>query len=324
MESRDHPDWWRAVGGHNAMNSVLERRSTLFNDNLVETPDAPPSFYTGAEFKGKFFPRGCRGKIERIEVYCNRTAAGLLYIRYAPHPGLGYFYQVAITPGAAWDWYGADIELWWPYDSLFIWIWECPADVSWGYDGVQPHDGHEQVMLLSWDDITIRPFIRVDYSGETPGDVPVSGTLTVVELPSIGTEDLVAAGVAVAHNSWQVLGQLLGAGTLIEARVIFYTSVTPTNGAPPGAVTYMLRLLADGGAASLTTNRDLTQSGVAAAGRNSIGEFYQITVADPAYDITQMNVRLPIKFRHTLDLAVYQSTGGAVNADGSLYANLLR
>lgn len=205
MSSRDHPDWWRPTGGQNSQDSILERRSLVWNDNGVEAPNAPPAFYTGVHHKGKFFPRGCRGMIEQLQIYCINTAGGSLQLRYSPHPGLGPVNTVTITPAATWGWVGVDIEEMWNYDSLFIWVFSCQADVSWGYDATLPFDGHESTDAgATWEDMAIRPFIRVVYTGETPGDVPVSGIVNNIPLPNF---------VPDITNDWVMLN-VPGGGTL--------------------------------------------------------------------------------------------------------------
>ncbi len=186
MSTKDHPDWWRPMGGQNSQDSILERRSLVWNDNAVEDGDAPPAFYTCLTYKGKFYPRGCRGMIESIWIYCRDAGADRLTLRYSPHPGLGPVGEVTITPLAGWSWVGAVIEEMWNYDSLFIWVVECDAGTDWAYDAVQPYDGHwSQDTGATWEDMAVRPFIRVVYTGETPGDVPVSGIVNNIEIPSL-------------------------------------------------------------------------------------------------------------------------------------------
>ena len=325
MSTRDHPDWWRPVGGANAQDSVLERRSLVWNDNDVEAPDAPPAHYTEVVYKGKFFTRGCRGMIEQLQIYCMRTAAGVLQLRYAPHPCMGPFNTITITPAATWAWRSADIEEMWNYDGLFIWVYTCDADVSWGYDEAQPYDGHVSTDVgATWADLAIRPFIRVVYTGETPGDVPVSGTINVIEIPSIASTWETPEAVLLQHGVSAEVLRLEGAGTLLEASLTFATSVAPTAGTPPAAVIYGIYFFADGIWTYFTHNRMLTQSYVATSGRCAIGEFYQGTVEEPAFDETEMTVRLPIKFRRSLVIRAYQSTGGPVNVTAIAVANLNR
>lgn len=177
------------MGGQNSQDSTLERRSLIWNDNAVEAPDAPPSLYIDVEYKGKFYPRGCRGMIENILIYCRRTAAGRIILRYSPHPCLGPIGEVTIFPLATWSWRGIAIREMWDYDSLFIWVYDSSPDVRWGYDAEQPFDGHDSDDVgATWDDLDIRPFIRATYTGETPGDVPVSGIVNNIPIPSVSSE----------------------------------------------------------------------------------------------------------------------------------------
>jgi len=325
MSTRDHPDWWRPMGGQNSQDSTLERRSLIWNDNDVEAPDAPPASHTGIYYKGKFFPRGCRGKIEEIQIYSIRAAAGQIWLWVTPFPGLGPIHELTLTPGLAWGWHGVAVEEMWNYDSMYIFITGCSPSVSWGYDEEQPHDGHESV---TWtppiSDVANRPFFRVVYTAETPGDVPVSGIVNVIEIPSVATRITEALSILCNNGAPSTVVAAMGAGTFLEVRVNFETSVTPTAGAPPAAVTYMVTVYVDGIATVHASNRDLTQSAVATAGRSSVGEFYQITVADPAYDITVLTLRMPLKFQMSLYVELYQSSGAAVDADVWVNANMIR
>lgn len=324
MSTKDHPDWWRPVGGQNSQDSVLERRSLVWNDNNVEAPNAPPANYTEIIYKGKFYPRGMRGMLEQLQIYCIRTGIGTLTLRYSPHPCLGPFGEIIITPGATWAWVGTDIEEMWNYDSLFIWVYECDADVSWAYDAVLPYDGHWSTDTgATWEAMAIRPFIRAVYTGETPGDVPVSGIINTIEIPSVGTSEDSAFGVNVPHNAYTLMCTTEGAGTIIGASLAYDTSVAPTAGPAPPAVTYFLALYVDGAYAWGVDNRGTTQSYVATFGRSCDGTFLQGTIADPAWDETLLSLICNVKFRRTASLYAYQSTGGAVPVTGTIYTNLL-
>ena len=325
MSTRDHPDWWRPVGGSNAQDSTLERRSTIWNDDDPTPPAAPIGVYTGQTYRAKFFSRGCRGKIERLEIYCRRDAAGVLDLSFSPHPCMGPLYTVRVTPGAAWAWVAATFLQMWNYDSLFVWVSRCDVDVQYGSGAILPHDGHYSTDAgATWAAIGIRLCIRVMYTGETPGDVPVSGTINTIEIPSVGSEMAADTIAAVPSNVVTTICIAEGAGTLLEARLDFYTSVTPTAGVDPPAVRYQLRLTTEDGIAGFTDNRDLTQSCVATSGRSSKGEFWQCTVQEPEYDRTFMRVRLPIKFRRRLTLQAVHTTGVNVRVTGSIYANVIK
>ena len=219
------------MGGQNSQDSTLERRSLIWNDNNVETPDAPPAFSQAGEYEGKFFTRGCRGKIEEIQMYCRST--GLLptiVLRFSAHPCIGPFYDVTITPGAPWDWVGAVFEEMWNYDSLFIWV-HSVTNADWAYDAALPYDGHLSLDAgATWADMGIRPFIRAVYTGETPGDVPVSGIINNIPIPSTSAHH-VMENLAILQNVNTTIVLVEGAGyvDLVVCRVAAGASSDQTN-----------------------------------------------------------------------------------------------
>jgi len=313
------------MGGQNSQDSILERRSLVWNDNDIEDGEAPPAFYSGTPYVGKFFPRGCRGMIEQIQIYCRDAGVDRITLRYSPHPCLGPLGEVTITPLAGWSWVSANVEEMWNYDSLFIWVLEAQAGADHAYDAVEPFDGHVSTDTgATWADLARRPFIRVVYAGETPGDVPVSGTVNVVEVPSVASESAPALPVNVPNNTWTLICTQEGAGTVLAAILRFTTSAAPTAGALPAAVSYRISLWTESGPIYPLDNRQVCQSEVATSGRCAIGEFYQATVAEPAYDVTLLTVRLPIKFRRRAALWAQQTTGAAVSVTGTLYTSLIR
>lgn len=200
--------------------AYTERRSTIENDNGVMDGVAPPAYNTAVTYKGKFYPRGCRGKIEQIQIYCKDAGADKITLRYSSHPGLGAIGEVTITPLATWAWRSAAIKEMWNYDSLFIWIHECEAGVDWGYDAVEPYDAHSSGDSgETWEDTAIRPFIRAVYSGQTLGDVPVSGLVNTIPIPSVSSARIFANEVLTTGEEYDVI-DINGAGytTLILAR----------------------------------------------------------------------------------------------------------
>jgi len=189
MSTRDHPDWWKNIGGQNSQDSILERRSTVSNDNGIEDGTVPALSFHGDNYVGKFFSRGMRGKIERIEVYGSSVPLGTSFIRYSPHPCLGPINEIQINVGAPWAWYGVDVEEMWDYDSFFIWFRVMNANTRIGYDAEFPHDDHESGDAgATWASLANRMFIRIIYSSETPGDVPVSGIINNIPIPYTSTE----------------------------------------------------------------------------------------------------------------------------------------
>lgn len=306
--------------------AYLERRSTIQNDNGIVAPAVPGVFDTGVAIRGKFFPRGCRGKIEEIQLYCIGNGADEITLRYSPHPSIGPYGETTMAPVAVWGWQFFRIREMWNYDSLFIWVHECGANVSYAYDFVLPHDAHSTLDGgATWYGFPRRYFIRMVYDGETIGDIPVSGTINTVEIPSVALRLEAAVSVLVPDNTITQIVEQEGTGTLVEAFLEFRTADAPTPGARAAGVIYIIVIYIDGVLAYAIENRALTQSDVATSGRCAVGEFWQMDTVDPqVFRRTVMSARLPLKFRRSISLHAIQTTGGNVEVDGGLHVNLNR
>jgi len=221
MSSRDHPDWWKNVGGSNSQDSTLERRSLVWNDDNILDGAVPAVFHTGLEWKAKFFSRGMRGKIERVWVYCIRTAAGVMSIGFSPQPRLRSLFNVTVTPGAGWAWVSVAVREMWNYDSLFLIVRTADIDVSYAYDLNEPYDYHRSNNLgVSWLPVDGRLFIRVEYTAETPGDVPVSGVVNVISIPNEASRGATATNAVPLNVETELIEWLRpGSCSFIEFRV---------------------------------------------------------------------------------------------------------
>ena len=218
--------------------AYIARGSTLKNDNDVTTPTAPPNSLTASTFRGKFFPRGCRGFLDTLQIYCKRTAAGTLTLAYAPQLYMGEIGTVTITPGADWDWKEANVRKLWNYDALFIWVKTCDADVSFGYDTVTSQEGfYSTDSGVTWISSTSRYYIRAVMKGETVGDLPVSGTINTVEIPNLAgvrqNQLITVPAASIVYDTVQP-----GSGRLLVAYFIAWTSGARDNLRP--------RILCDG------------------------------------------------------------------------------
>ncbi len=325
MSTRDQPDWWKNVGGENSQDSTLERRSTMWNDGDPVAPAPPPVIKTNQLYWGKFFPRGCRGKIDSLQVYCIRTGVGVLHLQLSPHPNLGPLYEVIITPGAAWGWVDVDFNEMWNYDSLFLWIDWCPLDVSYGADAVQSYDAHYSLTATrTWLPLENRVYIRVVYTGETPGDVPVSGVINTIKIPSQAAEVDARNNVNIPTNMQATVGYFEGAGTMLQATVLIQDDnlTLPTD--PYDGVVYEIRINVDNNDAFIVGNRDLTQDPIAVTGRSSVGEFILELEPGSGLEWLIMNLRVPIEFRRYIQLNFYHRAGANLSVDGRLYATLMR
>ena len=232
MSTEDQPDWWKNIGGQNSQDSILERRSLIWNDNGIENGTVPPFFTNPAHYTGKFFTRGCRGMLEQIQLYCIGDGVDEITIRYSPHPGLGPLGEVTIVPAAGWAWQNFIIEAIWNYDSLFIWVHEVEANVDLAWDLEQPYDGHQSGDAgVTWGDLNLRQYVRGVYTGETPGDVPVSGIVNNIEIPNLVTEEpgLHALNIAIVGEDFYLIE---GAGWISYALWYVATDLNAVNIAP--------------------------------------------------------------------------------------------
>ena len=198
--------------------AYIERRSVLENNG--ETPIMVDGNKTYA--RGKFFPRGCRGFISNVQVYCDNLDAvqHVLTVHFTVAPGMGDVYAVTLPlpAGSSEDWRLAYVKRMWNYDSLFIWV-ESDSD-AYGRIGVDlgaPFDAYGSTDRAEWMAGPARLWIKVMLTGETVGDLPVTGTLNTVRVPNASS---CAAGelTAISKGVEAVLLTLHGAGIVDAVR----------------------------------------------------------------------------------------------------------
>jgi hypothetical protein len=165
--------------------AYTERRSQLANNGT----SALFITSTGSTRYGKFFPRGCRGFIGTVDVYCydGGTGGGTITVYVSPCPGMGPVYSadVSVPSGALALWRSASFNRHWNYDSMFIWVYGSSANMMIGYDTGAPQDAfYSADGGVSWSADGKRLWVRLNLSGETVGDLPVSGTVNTIGVPS--------------------------------------------------------------------------------------------------------------------------------------------
>lgn len=266
----------------------------MFNDNEVTTPTAPPSNVTGTAYWGKFFPRGCRGQLNDLRIYCKRTASGTLTLSYSPQPGMGAVGSVVIMPGSDWDWKYTTINRFWNYDSLFVWVSACSADVSYGYDATAPTDALGSTDSgVTWSYSVYRFYIRAAMRVQTVGDLPISGTVNTVELPAVAAGQASGALIVPASDfAWAPT--IVGAGELIIA--IFYSygdSDSPK----------LCPIIRIDGAAALPDETSLTSWRANYVTTTSPG--IAIGVWDTTNNKYSLVVAIPLPFKRELKLGYY-------------------
>jgi hypothetical protein len=165
--------------------AYTERRSDIYNHGATATMVA----YNYTYKRGKFFPRGCRGFLQRVWVYCDNTdtVAHTLTVKFSPAPGMGAVYTVSasVAAGSSAAWRYIDVKKFWNYDSMFIWAsFDNDTYGRVGYDTGTPYDYYYSIDEATWTPDSYRFWFYVTISGETVGDLPVSGTINAVNLPS--------------------------------------------------------------------------------------------------------------------------------------------
>ena len=311
MSAPDQPDFTLPTLGPISQASRLEWRSMISNNG----PTAIMYANNMTNIRGKFFPRQCRGFLRFIEVYCDNTdvAAHTLFVNIAPYIGAGQTYgaTIVIPAGSAPAWRPAYFRIMWNYDSLFIWV-QSDSDVfgRLGGDRGTPPDYHTTTDGILWIPGAYRFWFRATLAAETSGDVPVSGTINVVEIPSIATR-LASGTVSVPDSIGTTILNMPGSGTHVQTQLEFETLVVPAIG-----IVFYCNLYVDGALVVQVSNRQITQTVAATFGRCAIGEFFQI-------GDTRMFVRLPLKFRRLLRVDAWQSTGGAIDVTARICANLI-
>lgn len=283
--------------------AYTERRATITNDNGVPTPSAPPSNLTATTYKGKFFPRGCRGYLRGFRVYCKRTGAGTLTLAFSPQQGMGEIGTVVITPTSSWDWTGGFLTQFWNYDSMFVWVKACSADVSFGYDEVLPSDGWSSSDSgVTWTNEVRRYFIRALGYGLTVGDVPVSGTVNNIPIPNASS--VVAPGTfEVPTSTVTEVVNAEGVGKLLFLYVRFhFEEVAPTT---------LIEITVDGGTPHIF---------------DYWANLYQeppVKVAQAGDTATWFLITLPYEFKRSFRVRVYHEEGNTKNVTVRVVLNLI-
>jgi hypothetical protein len=168
--------------------AYTERRSTLSNHGTY----AGMQGATGNQRNGKFFPRGCRGFIKQVAVKVTDvgSAGGTATIYFSPVVGMGPVFSVSMNiPGGGTAWRTASVNKVWNYDSLFIfWVFNS-ADLQVNYSADLPNfDAYASTDGgVTWATEDRQYMVTVDLSGETVGDLPVSGTVNNIEVPAVAT-----------------------------------------------------------------------------------------------------------------------------------------
>jgi len=287
--------------------AYTEERRTIANNGATATLTANNKTY----LRGKFFPRGCRGFIRRVQIYCDNqdTTGHVFTVRIAPMPGMGAIIEKDLTlpGGVGADWRIVVINALWPYDSLFIWVQsDSDAYGRLGYDAGSPPDYFFSTDGEIWTADSYRYWFRVELTGQTVGDLPVSGTVNAVLLPSsISRVD--SGTVTVGAGSYETLASIEGAGEMISCLL------------QAGHSNIVYKVYCDGALASQFSFNDLNDASFAADTPSlSLLKYTSGTGDNRLWDVR------PFSFRRKLQIVAENTTTSAVTCRCKLSAKIIK
>ena len=204
-------------------NAYIERSSTLSNNGATATFISATSAHT----YGKYFPRGCRGFLTNINVWCqdNNAAGGTITVYISPNPSLNAAASAIITVPVSQTpaFLTATFNIMWNYDSLFIWV-VGTANMQVGYDTGTPYDAYTSTNSgLSWSTQSRRFWFQPTFHGETVSDVPVSGTVNNIPIPNTASGGS-ATDINIPNGTETSLVLVNGSGKI--TRISLWTSYT--------------------------------------------------------------------------------------------------
>jgi len=311
----------RTSGGANIVIDMLtqgaytERQSTLANNGATATMTGSNSTYR----RGKYFPRGCRGYINYVDIYCNNadSASHTFTVYFAVAPGMGPVFSVTISVGGSSgaDWRTATVRRFWNYDSMFVYV-RCDSDLygNVGYDNGTPYDGYYSSDEVTWIIGNVRYWIRVSVTGETVGDLPVSGTVNTVEVPASSSKSSIDLTSVPAGGSVTLI-DYYGCGTCV---LIGFYSDSPY--VYPWIQCDDVDALVSLGGFSLqpgTLNNFMLPVGT--------GPGVALTKYDTTTNKYGLVITVPLQFRRHFKLQAFNAdTGNAHNARCDVVFNLIR
>jgi len=212
------------TGANIVIDKLVESAYTEERHVLANNGDTPIMLAPGTSYRrGKYFPRGCRGFIHQIEVYCDNQDSidRKLYIYVAPQPGMAPIISTSLTVPASSSpaWRSRTVNKYWNYDSLFIWVLsETSSNPRVGYDEGAPPDYYDSTDGATWFPANRRLWIRLNMTAQTVGDLPVTGTLNIIKLPNVSSRQEVS-NVPVNAGTEGTIITVDGAGELVRLAI---------------------------------------------------------------------------------------------------------
>jgi hypothetical protein len=182
-----------AEGTNIIIDKLTQTAFTCRSASISNGPSADTEYALATSLlSGKFFPRGCRGLLNWV-YYRGRSVGGTgtVTLGFAPYPNGPQIATCTITLASSVTWNPLNASIWWNYDGCFIYEISSTGTCYGVYDTDTPKDGfcwysNRWVGALylngAWTSGRIGMYLGT--LGSTVGDVPVSGTLNTIGLPS--------------------------------------------------------------------------------------------------------------------------------------------
>jgi hypothetical protein len=169
-----------------------------------------------------------------------------------------------------------------------------------GYDVGEPFDYYGSTDEVSWEFGNYRYWFRVNMSGETVGDLPVSGTVNTIEVPSVSTGSS-ADLVNISPGATATLIDVKGAGC------VYMVQLLETSGMYIDYYIYC-----DGNLVMLTPG--LTSASVKISnwlsniGDKGLGHGVVVTKWDDTAHVYSLQINLPMHFKKSFRIAAKNSS----------------
>jgi len=210
---RGYPDFAATAIINQLIQTAVQPRGRFTYQPYDETQITAYLTDTG---RGVFIARGCRGMIGRIAMYLKNestTAARSITLLLTPVPNGGEIRTVTLTQAMnTTGWVESpDLRLTWNYDSLAIIVKSIEPELRYAY--YQTYD----YGLGGLDDYpntrgsTYHPLVWVRFDALSVGDIPVSGTINAIMIPSVSSFGA-SGSVYIPAGETKTLIDISGAG----------------------------------------------------------------------------------------------------------------
>jgi hypothetical protein len=148
-------------------------------------------------------------------------------------PGMAPIFSgsISLAASSSSDWRSITINRFWNYDSMFIYVLgDSSSYPRVVYDTGSPADYYYSSDEVIWYFTAYRFWFRAVLSGETVGDLPVSGTVNTVDVPTVSSQ-LKSGNISISAGVETTVVSVKGAGfcDMIMCAVIAATSAEETD-----------------------------------------------------------------------------------------------